>query len=66
MGARRRFSQSSPLEERLAEEAKSLREQAKKLPDGPQREALLRRARQNEVGAHMTEWLTSPGLQPPE
>lgn len=46
MGARRRFSQSSPLEERLAEEAKSLREQAKKLPHGPQREALLRRARQ--------------------
>nr|WP_247275795.1 MULTISPECIES: hypothetical protein [unclassified Bradyrhizobium] len=66
MGARRRFSQSSPLEERLAEEAKSLREQAKKLPHGPQREALLRRARQNEVGAHMTEWLMSPGLQPPE
>lgn len=66
MGARRRFRQSSPLEERLAEEAKSLREQAKKLPHGPQREALLRRARQNEVGAHMTEWLMSPGLQPPE
>lgn len=64
MGARR--SQSSPLEERLAEEAKSLRQQAKKLPHGPQREALLRRARQNEVGAHMTEWLMSPGLQPPE
>nr|WP_247472962.1 hypothetical protein [Bradyrhizobium sp. 182] len=64
MGARRRFSQSSPLEERLAEGAKSLREQAKKLPHGPQREALLRRARQ--VGAHMTEWLMSPGLQPPE
>jgi hypothetical protein len=66
MGSRRRFSQSSPLEVRLAEEAKSLREQAKKLPHGPQREALLRRARQNEVGAHMTEWLASPGLQPPE
>jgi hypothetical protein len=66
MGSRRRFSQSSPLEERLAEEAESLREQAKELPHGPQRETLLRRARQNEVGAHMTEWLTSPGLQPPD
>jgi hypothetical protein len=66
MGSRRRVRQSSPLEVRLAEEAKSLREQAKKLPHGPQREALLRRARQDEVGAHMTEWLTSPGLQPPE
>nr|WP_247298561.1 hypothetical protein [Bradyrhizobium sp. 179] len=66
MGLRRRVVQSSPLEVRLAEEAISLREQAKKLPHGPQREALLRRAQQNEVGAHMTEWLTSPGLQPPE
>jgi hypothetical protein len=66
MGSRRRVRQTSPLEVRLAEQAKSLREQAKKLPHGPQREALLRRARQDEVGAHMTEWLTSPGVQPPE
>nr|WP_247967274.1 hypothetical protein [Bradyrhizobium sp. 195] len=66
MGTRRRVRQTSPLELRLAEEAKNLREQAKKLPHGAQREALLRRARQNEVGAHMTEWLTSPGLQPPD
>lgn len=33
---------------------------------GAQREALLRRARHVEVGAHMTEWLSSPGVQPPE
>jgi hypothetical protein len=66
MGSRRRFSQTSPLEERLAEEAKSLRELAKTLPPGAQREALLRKARQDEVGAHITEWLTSPGLQPPK
>jgi hypothetical protein len=66
MGSRRRVVQSSPLEVRLAEEAKILREQAKMLPHGPQRETLLRRARQNEVGAHMTEWLTSPGLRSPE
>ena len=36
-----------------------------KLPPGPEREALLRKARQDEIGAHMTEWLTSPGLRPP-
>jgi len=35
MGSRRRFKQSSPLGERLAEEAKSLRELAKTLPPGP-------------------------------
>ncbi|MGY4502079.1 hypothetical protein ACVWYH_006036 [Bradyrhizobium sp. GM24.11] len=66
MGSRRRVRQTSPLEVRLAEAAKSLREQAKKLPHGSQREALLRRARQDEVGAHMAEWLTSAGLQSPE
>jgi hypothetical protein len=26
---------------------------------------MLRKARQAETGAHMTEWLGSPGLQPP-
>ena len=62
---RRGFKQILTLEKRLAEEAKRLREQAKKLPPGPEREALLRKARQDEIGAHMTEWLTSPGLRPP-
>ena len=63
---RRRFKQTKSLEERLAEEAKRLREEAKLLPPGAVREALLRRARQAESGSHMTEWLTSPGLRPPE
>jgi hypothetical protein len=62
---RRHFKQTQPLEERLAEEARSLREQAKRLPPGREREALLRKARQDEIGAHMTEWLTSPGLRSP-
>jgi hypothetical protein len=63
---RRRFKQTQSLEERLAEEAKRLREEAKSLPPGAVREALLRRARQAETGSHMTEWLTSPGLRPPK
>jgi hypothetical protein len=63
---RRRFKQIQSLEERLAEEAKHLREEAKLLPPGAQRETLLRKARQAETGSHMTEWLTSPGLQPPK
>lgn len=62
---RRRFKQAHPLEARLAEEAKSLREQAETLPPGPKRDALLRKAQQDEIGAHMTEWLTSPGLRSP-
>jgi hypothetical protein len=66
MGSRRRVRQSSPLEVRLAEEAKRLREKAKELPPGAAREEMIRKARQAETGSHMTEWLTSPGLQPPE
>jgi hypothetical protein len=62
---RRRFKQTVPLEERLAQEAARLREQASKLPQGSEREILLRRARQAETGSHLSEWLRSPGLQPP-
>jgi hypothetical protein len=63
---RRRFKQTQSLEERLPEEAKRLREEAKLLPPGAVREALLRKARQAETGSHMSEWLSSPGLQPPK
>jgi len=46
-----------------------LRRQAKELPHGLEREILLRKARQAKTGSHMmhmSEWLTSPGLQPPK
>ncbi|MCK1447250.1 hypothetical protein IVB34_40205 [Bradyrhizobium sp. 2] len=66
MARRRRIIQSSPLEIRLAEEAKRLREKAKELPHGAAREKLMRKARQAETGSHMSEWLRSPGLQPPK
>lgn len=63
MPERRRIKQTRPLEERLAEATRRLREEAGLLPHGPVRDAALRRARQAETGAHMTEWLTSPGLR---
>jgi hypothetical protein len=63
---RRRFKQTVSLEERLAEEARCLREEAELLPHGPARDDAIRRARQAETGSHMSEWLRSPGLQPPE
>jgi hypothetical protein len=62
---RRRFNQSQSLEERLAEEAKRLRAEAKMLPPGAIREEMIRKARQAETGSHMSEWLRSPGLRPP-
>jgi hypothetical protein len=63
---RRRFKQTTSLEARLAEEANRLPEEARTLPPGAEREEMLRKARQAETGSHMTEWLTSPGLRPPE
>jgi hypothetical protein len=63
---RRRFKQSAPLELRLGEQAERLRKEARGTPPGIEREKLLRRARQAETAAHMQEWLTSPGLQPPK
>ncbi|SHN80597.1 hypothetical protein SAMN05444170_4435 [Bradyrhizobium erythrophlei] len=62
---RRRFKQITSLEQRLSEEAKRLREQAKKLPPSSDRERLLRKAREDEMAAQMTGWIASPGLQPP-
>jgi hypothetical protein len=66
MQKRRRFKQTESLEERLAGEAKRLREQAMLLPPGPVRDATIRRARQAETGSHMSEWLRSRGLQSPK
>jgi hypothetical protein len=62
---RRRLKQGKSLEERLADEAKRLREEARLLAPGAVRDAMLRKARQAETGAHVSEWLRSPGLQPP-
>jgi hypothetical protein len=65
MQMRHRFRQSKTPEQRLAEEAQRLREQAKLLPPGALREEVLRKARQAETSAHMSSWLASPGLRSP-
>ena len=44
MQRRRRFKQTSSLQARLADEAKRLREEARSLPPGAQRDDLIRRA----------------------
>ena len=65
MTTRRRFKQASTLEERLAEDTEQLREQAKLLPPGSALDEVLKRIRQNETAAHITEWLNSRGLKAP-
>ncbi|KGT72941.1 hypothetical protein MA20_47305 [Bradyrhizobium japonicum] len=62
---RRRVKQTRSLEERMAEQATRLKQMASQLPAGAEREALLKRARIAETGAHLSDWLRSPGLQPP-
>ena len=63
----RRFSQKiDSLEDRLAEEAAKLRKEAQGTPPGIDRERLMRRARQAETGSHLSEWLRTRGLQPPD
>ncbi|MGY8638629.1 hypothetical protein RAD15_39805 [Bradyrhizobium sp. 14AA] len=66
MSMRRRFKQIDTLEARLGAEAERLREQAGSLPPGAARDEMLRKARQAETGSQMSEWLRSPGLQPPD
>jgi hypothetical protein len=54
------------FKERSNQAAKDLEDEAWRMPPGPERDGLLRKARQMETASHMQEWLTSPGLQPPK
>ena len=65
MERRRVSKQQISFEERLAGHARRLRDEAKKLPPGSERDDLIRRARQAETASHLTEWVTSPGLASP-
>ena len=55
MQQRRHYTQPEFLEQRLADEAHDLREQAKLLPPGAVREATSRTARQAETGSHLSD-----------
>jgi hypothetical protein len=62
---RRRFKQTLSLEERLRLQAEADRARATALPPSKERDDLLLRARRADTASHLTEWLNSPGLQPP-
>jgi hypothetical protein len=53
------------FEQHLAQEAHRVKERAKALPQGKERELLSREARQLETASHINQWISSPGLQPP-
>jgi hypothetical protein len=62
---RRRIKHTMTFNERLARSAAQLKEQARGMQPGREKDALMKRARQTEVAAHINDWLTSPGLRPP-
>jgi hypothetical protein len=62
---RHRFKQTQTLIERLEDEARRLRDEARALPPGRRRELLLRRVRQDETAMRIEGWLRSPGLRAP-
>ncbi len=66
MQQQRRFNPTAPpLDQRLIEEAQRLRKEAKGTHPGIERDRLIRRARQAETAARISEWLTPPRLQVP-
>jgi hypothetical protein len=62
---RRRTRQTISLDDRLAAEAARLQEQALMMRPCSQRDDLLRKARQTETAAYISDWLRSPGLRAP-
>ena len=66
MTERARAKQQPPLKDRLVAFAEEARGKAAQLQPGPEREDLLKRARQADTAAHLDEWANSPGLRPPE
>jgi hypothetical protein len=62
---RRRFKHIRTFPDRLSDFAREARERAEQLPPGPERDELLRKARQADTALHLDDWANSPGLQPP-
>jgi len=63
---RRRFKDTLTFPDRMAKEAKRFRQEAESKRPGQERDDLLRKARQAETAAHIDQWVSSPGLKPPE
>jgi hypothetical protein len=56
MPERRRFTQTTSLEESLAKQATQLRKQVQGTPPGVGRDLLVLKVRRAETASHMTKW----------
>jgi hypothetical protein len=65
---RRRFKRilSFPDRPEPEEEVRRLKDKARTMRAGKEREMLLKQARHLETAARLKEWLNSPGLQSPK
>jgi hypothetical protein len=61
----RRRSVPHTFEENIAAEKAKLEAQITQLKPGPQMDAVLKKIRQLETASHVSEWLSSAGLQAP-
>jgi hypothetical protein len=62
----RNRSKPHSFEGQIAAEKARLEEQIATLPHGPEKDRLRKKIRQLDTAAHMSDWLRSPGLRPPE
>jgi hypothetical protein len=62
----KRSASRPAFEVRLSQAAKDLEKTAWQMPPGPERDGLLRKARQMDVANHINGWLSSPGLAAPK
>jgi len=63
---RRRIKQTTSLEVRLLRQVEQIKLRAESMPPGQEREQLLKKARDADMGAQIEGWLRSPALQPPK
>jgi hypothetical protein len=63
---RRRRAVPHTFEGNIAAEKARLEAQLATLKPGPQMDMLRKKIRQLDTASHISEWLSSPGLQPPE
>jgi len=54
------------IEQKWHQQSEAAKNEAEKLPQDRDREALVRKARQLRTASQINEWLSSPGLQPPK
>lgn len=66
MQTRRRFKQTTSLQDRLSDFIAGARSEADAAPDGANQYELLKKIRQAETAANIERWTTSPELQPPK